>query len=209
MHGLCSLCVTLGLVLIVTLAVTNMGSLFGKVREEGPPYQVIRSSSLGYEVRSYGPSVVAAVNMAQNSKNNAFRTLARYIGVMGAPENLSSESIPMTVPVGTNSTDMWFYLPIKFASPQAAPAPSNTQIRLAGVPSRTEAVIQFSGTMNEELASQKAKDLLSMLQSEQVTITPEQGWFCATYNPPWTIPSMRTNEVHYSVEWPNKDTLVS
>lgn len=67
-----------------------MGSVFGKVDAKEPPFQKLKSEP--YEVRIYAPSVVAEVDYDESS-NDAFNCLAKFIGVTGTPENLKGSMI--------------------------------------------------------------------------------------------------------------------
>lgn len=62
-----------------------MGSVFGKVEAKEPQYQKLKSEP--YEVRAYNASVVAEVG-CDEAANDAFNTLAKFIGAGGTPENL-------------------------------------------------------------------------------------------------------------------------
>lgn len=175
-----------------------MGSLVGRIGEESPKFQVLHVSSRGYEVRSYNQSVLAITNRVnEDGRNYGFKTLARYIGVMGTPENEKREAISMTVPVGISSDEskMWFYLPAsRFESAAAAPKPIGSNVKIATELHRTEAVMQFSGAFNHARCAEKATELLAALEADDVAVNGE--WFAAAYNPPWTLNSCRTNEVH-------------
>eukprot|EP00243_Klebsormidium_subtile_P000543 TRINITY_DN10919_c0_g3_i1.p1 TRINITY_DN10919_c0_g3~~TRINITY_DN10919_c0_g3_i1.p1 ORF type:complete len:204 (+),score=53.14 TRINITY_DN10919_c0_g3_i1:190-801(+) len=91
-----------------------MGLVLGRVTVEQPKYTVV-SSGTNYEVREYPPAVVAEVQYegAAYGKNQSdpFRTLAKYIGVFGTPENESTskpesgEKIAMTAPVITETSE--------------------------------------------------------------------------------------------------------
>jgi hypothetical protein len=91
-----------------------MGIVLGRVTVEQPEYKVV-SSGTDYEVREYPPAVVAEVKYEGaaygSNQSDPFRTLAKYIGVFGSPENeskgkpASGEKIAMTAPVITETTE--------------------------------------------------------------------------------------------------------
>eukprot|EP00923_Selenidium_pygospionis_P002001 GHVN01003080.1.p1 GENE.GHVN01003080.1~~GHVN01003080.1.p1 ORF type:complete len:235 (-),score=49.86 GHVN01003080.1:352-1056(-) len=194
----------------------RMGSVVGRISETGPKYKVISTSPNRYEIRHYHSSVIAYTTMTsesndsstgeQPSNDSAFSRLAKYIGVMSAPQNVRAEPIPMTTPVGFDThrdeKRMFFILPDSFTSPDTAPKPSNPDVHITELPARTVAVVSFSGKLDEKVAEGKAKELEGMLKEDGVSEVRPVGlgeWYYAAYNPPWTLPPMRTNEVHIPV----------
>eukprot|EP00923_Selenidium_pygospionis_P002000 GHVN01003079.1.p1 GENE.GHVN01003079.1~~GHVN01003079.1.p1 ORF type:complete len:211 (-),score=51.77 GHVN01003079.1:286-918(-) len=206
-----------------------MGSLFGRISETGPKYKVISTSPNRYEIRHYPTSTIAYTTMPSSTspdqsphqpiasesgrpaRNNAFRRLASYIGVFSTPQNERSEAIPMTVPVGVDTHQdkkrMFFILPDSFTSPDTAPKPSNPDVHVMQLPARRVAVVSFTGWLDEKVAEVKAKELEEMLREDEVSKVNEVGvgeWYYAGYNPPWTLPWFRRNEVHIPVRWVNE-----
>eukprot|EP01068_Selenidium_serpulae_P006843 Selendium_serpulae@DN4526_c3_g2_i1.p3 len=141
-----------------------MGSFLGRIGEETPQYKVVRTTP-AYEVRSYAQCAVATAARLPSGtgRHTGFRALARYIGVFGSPENTRHEVISMTAPVGLSSDEsqMWFYLPMsKFECASAAPPPSRpTDVEIATLPYRTEAVLTFSGAFSHSRCVEKARQL--------------------------------------------------
>ena len=84
----------------------NMGMVMGKISEEMPAFTVLHKA-VSYEVRKYGPSVVAECSYGPggweaSDGGSPFGALARYIGVFGKAQNEqkgASEAIAMTAPV--------------------------------------------------------------------------------------------------------------
>jgi hypothetical protein len=64
---------------------------------------------------------------------------------------------------------------------------------LREVPASNYAVIRFSGLAGEAKTAAKTTDLLAWLESRGVT--PIGKPELARYNPPWTLPFLRRNEV--------------
>jgi DNA gyrase inhibitor GyrI len=73
------------------------------------------------------------------------------------------------------------------------PTPNNAAVTLRGLPASRAAVLRFSGLTGEENTAKKTAELLAWLKSKNITPigTPE----LARYNPPWTLPFLRRNEV--------------
>ena len=76
-----------------------MGTVFGKESVKEPPFEVqLKRNDVktSYELRKYGERFAASVEYsAKGDTSSPFRTLARYIGVFGTPENEGSTSIAM------------------------------------------------------------------------------------------------------------------
>ena len=78
-------------------ALPIMGMVFGRTGVKEPSYSVLKSFG-NFEVRKYPAVLTASVvtNDPTNSKaveaNQAFRVLAKYIGVFGKPENRRNEN---------------------------------------------------------------------------------------------------------------------
>ncbi|RYH16089.1 hypothetical protein EON65_30675, partial [archaeon] len=64
-----------------------MGQVIGITGVQEPPYMGLLPANLGYEIRLYQPIFVAEVPMNGPNSNQAFMSLAKYIGVFGTPEN--------------------------------------------------------------------------------------------------------------------------
>ena len=169
-----------------------------------PPYDVIAKLGGDAEVRRYGGRVAAETDMS-NGLNGAFRRLAAYIG--GANEGASEiamtapvatakpEKIAMTAPVEVGPT-MRFFLPETY-TPATAPKPTDAGVRLVEVPPRTEAVLRYTGPRGPARVDAKAADLKRLLQNSPYRpVGDPVGYF---YDPPWTIPWLKRNEVAIAV----------
>lgn len=73
------------------------------------------------------------------------------------------------------------------------PSPINNEVKLKELPASRIAVLRFSGLAGEEKTASKTQELLEWLKSKNIMPigTPE----LARYNPPWTLPFLRRNEV--------------
>ena len=163
------------------------------------------------EIRRYDPRVAAET--VAGSSSDAFRRLFDYIRganagatsiEMTAPvETLDrGAEIAMTVPVETASAgeggvSMRFFLPSGYAL-GAAPEPTNPKVRLVGVEQRTEAVLRYSGLPLDSRAGARKERLLKLLATTQWT--PVGSPTTYYYDPPWTLPWSRRNEIAQPVE---------
>lgn len=145
------------------------------------------------EIRHYGPIVQARTPMpAENGSSSVFRILADYI--FGG--NAEQQEIAMTTPVERTMAEyanyMAFNMPAGY-SINTLPVPSGGAVTLHEVPARTLAVLRFSGWARDAVVQDKRRELLDKLASHG--IQPKAPPILAQYNPPWTPPWSRRNEV--------------
>ncbi len=210
----------LGLAALVAAALSISGcSVFG-TREgtETPDYEVVRTLSSGVEIRRYGERLAAetTVEASPGARDEAFRRLAGYI--FGA--NQAERKIAMTTPVATAAVppdegerlpapvataarggelEMRFFLP-RAIDPAVAPAPEDDRVRLVEVPAQTLAVMRFSGRPSDARVADKTDALMAALAAAD--IEPQGPPVAFFYDPPWTLPPLRRNEVAAPVEVP-------
>ena len=102
----------------------------------------------------------------------------------------------MTSPVEVNarggSMTMRFFMPAAYSMAEL-PEPTDPRVKLVAVPSVTVAVLRYSGSTMDANTKAKTAMLLDVLQSSKwKPAGPSKAFF---YNPPWTIPFLRRNEV--------------
>ena len=195
-----------------------MGIVFGHTGTKEPSFALLLKKN-GYEVRKY-QSYVIAETPADGSDNEAFRALAKYIGVFGNPENIQKtqldmtapvlmdakpQKIAMTSPVITSTKMMAFVLPFEYSDVKSVPSPTNNQIKIRMIPARTVAVDIFSGWYSDDVAQQQLKMLCEKLISDGLMKPGDAPtWSIAQYHPPFTLPFFRRNEVWVDV---NKEDI--
>lgn len=186
---------------------------------EEPNYNVLETSG-NFELRAYDSMIVAetVVSGSMNkASNTGFRVIAGYIfgdntSNSGGSEKISmtspvtmeqesesesrSEKISMTAPV-TMAADngKWrvhFVMPSEYTL-DTLPKPNNSAVTLREVPGQQVATVRFSGRASKEKTAAKTADLLAWLASKKITPTGKPE--LARYNPPWTLPFLRRNEV--------------
>jgi len=216
------------LVIAVAAAVSALLGLAGVAvaETETPEYEVVRADD-DFEIRQYGPMIVAQTRVAGErgeAANEAFRILAAYIFgdnvseteiAMTAPvtQEPAGEKIAMTAPVtqtpsgGTEGGDepFWtvgFIMPSKFTM-ETLPKPTDERITLVEEPGRRLAVLRFSGFAWAGKLEKKAAALRDWLAENG--IAPQSDAIFAFYDPPWTPPFMRRNEVMFELAGPPAD----
>jgi hypothetical protein len=195
--------------LLVFIALTLTGAVMAT---EEPKYAVLEKES-PFEIRSYTPMIVAEVQVEgdlDEASSQGFRLIAAYIFgqnqvsekiAMTAPvtvedQSVKSAKIAMTAPVGIESkSGKWtvsFVMPAEYTM-ESIPKPISSQVQLRQIPAVKKAVISFSGFYNSQKVAEKTLELEQWIKSRNLKIIGSPNF--ARYNPPWTLPFMRRNEV--------------
>ena len=149
-----------------------------------------------YEIRKYSERLVA---QAINDKDSGtFRKLFNYI----SGDNNSSKKIEMTTPVTqmkkNNVSFMQFYLPLEF-NKKTTPIPTNSDVEITSMEEGYFAAIRYSGRSSDKNFIKYSKILREKLLEDKILIN---GFAIkATFNPPWTLPLFRRNEVMFNIKW--------
>ena len=189
---------------IAGLLATSACSVVGSAAAPEPDYTVV-SAQDPFEVRDYGALVVVKTSMADGSRA-AFGRLFDYISgenqgarkiAMTAPVlNTAAEGteIAMTAPVlqsGEGDREMVFVLTDEF-TPETAPLPSDPKVTLGAIAPRRVAVVRYAGSMKKRAPAEEAK-LRAWIDAKGLRAAGPAE--VAGYNPPWTLPAHRRNEV--------------
>ena len=165
---------------------------------EEPVYQVEKAwEAEQIEIRAYAPRIMAVTGMNEDSDSGC-RVLAGYI--FGG--NAEEQKIAMTAPVQqtmAGEKEMAFMMPAEYAL-KDLPQPEDQRVSFREAPAYTAAVIQFSGWASAEKADENWQQLQRFLIAEGIDITGEPT--LNQYNPPWTLPFMRRNEIIVPVAFP-------
>jgi len=182
-------------ILAIVLVVAIVGYSLSLRRSEQPKYTVLQQAG-AIEIREYSPMIVAQVTRLGNREqaiNSGFRALANYIFA----KTRDGDKIAMTAPVmqEQNQDGTWtimFVMPSEYTF-ETLPKPSNPDITLTQIPMRRLAAIRFSGSPNEKNIVKHQRTLQTYLQDNQMAALSNPIY--AFYNPPWTLPFLRRNEV--------------
>lgn len=180
---------------------------------EEPPYQLLETLGPQVEIRLY-PSRLAAqttvpVQGDKSPDSRAFGAIAAYI----FGENQSRASIAMTTPVETqarakgqsvamtapvdvsgdrDTMTMRFFMPSSYTI-DTLPVPLNPAVRIVRVPEQRVAVRRYSGLSDANDVEVQAGLLREALKNTQWRENSAARAYY--YNPPWTLPMLRRNEV--------------
>ncbi len=188
-----------------------------RVGTEEPNYSRRRLTDT-VEIRQYGQRIAAETTVLDNenrARNVGFRRLAGYI--FGA--NHADQSISMTAPVSQHATrgaqqiamtapvvqtggadGGWvirFFMPAKWTM-ETLPTPDDDRVRLVTLPPETVAVLRFNGDRSPKAVTTRTAELRKVLQDNGIEPVGEAvAWF---YDPPWTLPLRRRNEIAIPVD---------
>ncbi|WOL02290.1 heme-binding-like protein, chloroplastic [Canna indica] len=178
-----------------------------------------------YEIREVEPYFIAETTMPGktgfdfNGSSQSFNVLAEYL----FGKNTASKQMEMTTPVYTRKTqsngekmdmttpvitkqspgrDKWqmsFVMPSKYGS--NLPMPKDSSVRIKEVPRKIVAVTAFSGFVTDDDVIQRESKLREALRSESdFQVKDGASVEVAQFNPPFTLPFTRRNEVAIEVE---------
>ncbi len=187
----------------------------GAMANEEPRYEVIKKDN-DFEVRRYQPMIIAEVLVTgtlSEASNKGFRQIADFIFgnnedpvkkqsekiAMTAPVTMeadTSSKIAMTAPVTMESSGgawkMAFVMPSKFTI-DTLPKPKNANVTIKQMPAQQLAVVTFSGWVDEEKLTAQTTRLNEWMAKNGLKSSGSVQ--LSRYNPPWTLPFWRRNEV--------------
>lgn len=172
---------------------------------EEPRYDTVASLDGGIEIRRYDAVIQAVVELPdKHHTNQGFRRLAGFI--FGG--NDTGQEIAMTAPVQeslfVDRPRMSFTMPANMQL-ESMPRPNDSGISIEPVAGRMTAVIQFSGWATSAKVESMTGKLHTALQDNKLRVRGPA--LLNQYNPPWTLPFKRRNEIQFEIEWPNAGTV--
>jgi hypothetical protein len=191
---------------------------------EEPKYEV-RASQAPFELRHYAPILIAQTIVEgdmDTASNKGFRLIADFIFgnnlaagseqaakiAMTAPVTVEPQSskIAMTAPVTiepqSGSAQQWrvhFVMPSQYTLANI-PKPKNSAVTLHELPSKYFVVHRYSGFNTEARVQEKTDEALAWAKQQSLKVigTPQ----LSRYDPPWTLPMFRRNEIMVEVAAP-------
>jgi hypothetical protein len=191
---------------------------------EEPKYEV-RTSQAPFELRHYAPTLIAQTIVdgdMDEATNKGFRLIADFIFgnnlaanseqaakiAMTAPVTVEPQSskIAMTAPVTIEpqlgSTQQWrvhFVMPSQYTLANI-PKPKNSAVTLHELPSKYFVVHRYSGFNTVARVQEKTDEALAWAKQQSLKVigTPQ----LSRYDPPWTLPMFRRNEIMVEVAAP-------
>lgn len=195
---------------IIPVIILGSAVLWGFIvsNVEQAKYTVTQSDK-AIEIRDYAPKIIAQTDVSGDRKqaiNQGFRILADYI----FGNNTSAQKVAMTAPVIQQESakiamtapvlqegagNQWlitFVLPAAYTL-ETVPKPNNALVKVMEVPGKRFAVIRFTGWASDQSLRDHTETLKAYIKSKGLNGIGAPVY--AFYNPPWTLPFMRRNEV--------------
>lgn len=195
---------------------------------EEPKYEIVVQDAK-FEVRRYAPFIVAETWVDGDmdaASGKGFRAIADYIfGNNKSPQSTASSKIAMTAPVTMeaqgNSNKITMTAPVVLQSAKDAtglvgaqrwrvhfvmpseytlaslPIPNNGAVSLREVPAALVAVAKYSGFNTEGRIQEETLALSAWMESRKLAAVGTAK--LARYDPPWTLPMWRRNEIHMEI----------
>ena len=196
------------------LAATLLTTAHTAMAIEEPAFTTL-TEDREYSVRQYAARVVAETTVAgslRTASNAGFRRIAGYIfGRNHARGGGSARKIAMTAPVTVEPTSRRIAMTapvtvggdgegwrVQFVMPAGytlatLPVPDDPAVTLREVAPARYAVVRFSGLVGEERLREETARLREWMQRRGLAAGGDPS--LARYNPPWTLPFLRRNEV--------------
>ena len=204
------------IVLIITGIIWVVFSYLSVRGIEHPDYAVLKKQG-EYEIREYESYYAAEVLLKGTQKESlsrGFKILFDYISgnnmkqesiKMTAPvmqqQEEKSERIAMTAPVMQEQREesyvVSFMMPANYTLDKL-PIPKDSSIKIVQRGGNKVAVLRFAGYATEERVMNKQARLKERLKEDGYRII--SSFHLALYNPPWTPPFMRRNEVMFLIQ---------
>ncbi|MBN2489066.1 MAG: heme-binding protein [Methanosarcinaceae archaeon] len=162
---------------------------------EHAEYDVIEELGDRVEIRQYGE--LTLISTVSNDSDSGFRVLAGYIFGKNRQKTTISMTAPVIILPKHGSIDMSFVLPQGYDI-HSAPEPDRSDILIHEMPPRKVATITFSGYAKGPVFKKNRAKLDKKLNEKGIKTKGE--FFLMMYDPPWTPPEIKRNEVAIEVE---------
>ena len=181
---------------------------------EEPKFEVLLTDG-SFEIRQYAPYLTAetlVMGDMDEASGKGFRLIADYIfGNNQAINSATSEKISMTAPVtiepqmsagSMETSKQWL---VKFIMPSqytlaTIPKPKNSAVNLREVPSKRYAVLKYSGFNFQSKVQSKTQEAIEWVAKRNLQVIGQPQ--LSRYDPPWTLPMLRRNEVMIEISNP-------
>ena len=156
------------------------------------PKYTVEDKKGNIEIRQYEPMTIAKIDMSGNrirSLRSGFGCLANYIFK-------GERKIAMTAPVQhVQDNRRW---QVQFVMPEnetvdTLPTPQDKRIQLQALPAERKIAISFSGMNSDANCEKHLAKLTHHIAAYHLKTIGEPIY--AFYNPPWTLPFFRRNEI--------------
>ena len=213
---------------LLALLVGFLGMESAMATEE-PQYDVLVSQA-PFELRHYAPTLIAQTVVngdMDTASSNGFRLIADFIFgnnlavgsqqaakiAMTAPVTMEPQSskIAMTAPVTTEplssntsiaGASQWrvhFVMPSQYTLANI-PKPNNSAVTLSELPRKYMVVQRYAGFNTLARVQEKTNETLAWAKQQSLQVIGQPQ--LSRYDPPWTLPMFRRNEIMVEVASP-------
>ena len=199
-----------GALLLAGTAVAGLVASQTARNAHAEPYHTVKDTDGDFEIRNYASGLAAEVEVEGarlQAIQRGFRLLADFIFGHNAPSDhmtaqlpavTKAQKIPMTTPVLQQQGEGQKWT-VQFIMPQeytldTLPKPTNPIVSIRELPARQVAVLRFSGSTKNTPHIEEQTRRLGHYMAEK-SLKPAGTPVLAFYDPPWTLPFMRRNEV--------------
>ncbi len=194
------------------------------------PHYIVLYKQDNFEVREYPPLLIAKTvvtgDMSEASRKG-FQLIADYIfgnnqssnadqttkismtaPVSISPELTQSTNSPITIQptlvtqhfVNAKTWQVSFVMPSEY-NLLTIPKPNNPSVQLIQLPKRYFVINRYSGLNTSDKITLKIEELSEWAKGRAYVVSGEAQ--LARYNPPWTLPMFRRNEIFLEITKPN------
>lgn len=175
----------------MALVLASAGCSTTRVGYESAPYQLVRAEG-DFEIRDYPALALVETPMAGDGDNPSFGRLFRFI----SGNNEAGQKISMTTPVfmdgAATSRSMAFVMPAKLELARV-PKPTDVAVGVREFPPGRFAVLRVSGRRTATNEAQALTRLQTWMAAQGLSASSQPVY--AYFDPPWTPPFLRRNEV--------------
>lgn len=186
--------------IFVVIIVLMLGLAIWEDRGDLPfvNYQVLETHN-DYEIRQY-PELLILQNEVDSAKdfatNNGFSVLTNYVH----GDNDRKEKINILLPVMQRKEgQVWwatFVVSNKYTA-KTLPKPHHPHVHIAILPAKKYIVVRFSGVATQAHVERHLRLFQDYIAEHKIKVMPEP--IIAFYNPPWTLPFIRRNEIMFAL----------
>jgi hypothetical protein len=163
---------------------------------ESPKYHIIKREG-SIEIRHYDAFSTTAIGESDLSGYEGFGLLFSYISGNNKPQEKISMTVPVINEFEPNQMTMEFVVPNKYYG--NIPEPINPRLITKNYPAHFAAAIIFSWGTSKRRVEKMKLHLQNWLSINNILTA---GSFrLARYNPPFSLPFLRTNEIIVSIEY--------
>ena len=163
-----------------------------------------------FEVRRYEACVFADVTVTgdfESAGSAGFRPLIGYISGNNQPNSKIAMTAPVTVEpqsgdtsvAGANQWRIHFVMPSQHTLANI-PKPKNNAVTLHELPRKYMVVHRYSGFNTQARVQEKTDETLAWAKQQSLKIVGTAQ--LSRYDPPWTLPMFRRNEIMLEVAAP-------